>query len=216
MSYCGVCNREVGRLASHNRYTHSSEQFECEVCSHISNTAGGLSCHRRLHERQIKIMCLQCNKEILLSKAQKNKRKFCSHACAAIYNNKLGKTNGRKFGPARTKPRKIDSSMLPFELKGSTAQKRIVLLEQNNCCAICKLDSWMDKKIPMSFHHKDGNKTNVKRENVEYLCFNCHAQTDNFGFKNRSHSKKSIAKGIETKKSRLAYGEIESQRALNA
>lgn len=73
---------------------------------------------------------------------------------------------------------------LPFdELKPS--EKRIkVFHEQNGCCAICKLDKWLGKAITLAFHHKDGNKQNEARHNVEYLCPNCHSQTDHYGTKN--------------------------------
>ena len=39
-------------------------------------------------------------------------------------------------------------------------------------------------KIPLSLHHIDGNYKNNKVENLELLCPNCHALTDNFGSRN--------------------------------
>jgi len=33
-------------------------------------------------------------------------------------------------------------------------------------------------------HHKDGNRSNNKEDNLELLCPNCHSLTDNFGILN--------------------------------
>lgn len=35
----------------------------------------------------------------------------------------------------------------------------------------------MRKKLTFEIHHKDGNRKNNKRENVELLCPNCHSLT---------------------------------------
>lgn len=64
------------------------------------------------------------------------------------------------------------------ELKVLDHKKRKVLIEQNFVCDECKLNKWNDKPLALEFHHKDGNKKNNNRENVQYLCPNCHSQTD--------------------------------------
>lgn len=47
-----------------------------------------------------------------------------------------------------------------------------------------KLSEWMGKPIPLELHHKDGNHYNNDLSNLEILCPNCHAQTDNYRGKN--------------------------------
>ena len=47
-------------------------------------------------------------------------------------------------------------------------------------CECCKLSEWMGKPIPLELHHKDGNHYNNDLSNLEILCPNCHAQTDNY------------------------------------
>lgn len=54
-------------------------------------------------------------------------------------------------------------------------------------CEICENTVWNETNIPLELHHIDGNKKNNKLENLEILCPNCHAQTDNF---RRSTNKK--------------------------
>ena len=37
----------------------------------------------------------------------------------------------------------------------------------------------------MELHHRDGDRTNNVLTNLELVCPNCHAQTDNYRAKNR-------------------------------
>lgn len=54
-----------------------------------------------------------------------------------------------------------------------------------NKCEICNLDTWNGKPIPTELHHIDGNKLNNLLENLQIVCPNCHAQTNNYTSKNR-------------------------------
>lgn len=56
--------------------------------------------------------------------------------------------------------------------------KEKILEEQNNKCNTCKNNTWNNLPLVLEIHHKDGNKYNYLRENVECLCPNCHSQTD--------------------------------------
>ena len=47
-------------------------------------------------------------------------------------------------------------------------------------CENCKNTEWMNKKIPLQTHHINGNNTDNRIENLQLLCPNCHAQTDNY------------------------------------
>lgn len=51
-------------------------------------------------------------------------------------------------------------------------------------CECCGLTEWNGQPIPLELHHKDGNHDNNKLENLEILCPNCHALTDNYTGKN--------------------------------
>lgn len=48
-----------------------------------------------------------------------------------------------------------------------------------------KLRLLEDGTIPLELHHKDGNHYNNDLANLEILCPNCHAQTDNYSCKKR-------------------------------
>jgi hypothetical protein len=47
-------------------------------------------------------------------------------------------------------------------------------------CERCASKEWMGHPIPLELHHKDGDRTNHRLENLELLCPNCHAATDNY------------------------------------
>lgn len=55
---------------------------------------------------------------------------------------------------------------------------------KENKCEICGITEWNGKPLNMELHHIDGNKNNNSLENLQILCPNCHAQTDNFRAKN--------------------------------
>ena len=40
----------------------------------------------------------------------------------------------------------------------------------------------------LQFHHKDGNSNNNSPENIQVLCPNCHAMTENYMALNKGHS----------------------------
>ena len=58
-------------------------------------------------------------------------------------------------------------------------------------CRICNCDGhWQDGEIKLELHHIDGDNTNNELSNLEYLCPNCHALTNNYRGKNKVQEKK--------------------------
>lgn len=50
-------------------------------------------------------------------------------------------------------------------------------------CEKCGITEWLNNPISLQLHHKDGNHTNNKLDNLIILCPNCHTQTDSYGGK---------------------------------
>lgn len=52
-------------------------------------------------------------------------------------------------------------------------------------CECCGLTEWNNKPIPIELHHIDGDRNNNSIDNLQIICPNCHAQTENYKSKNR-------------------------------
>ena len=53
-------------------------------------------------------------------------------------------------------------------------------------CSKCDLDDcWHNQKLVLQIDHIDGDPMNNERNNVRFLCPNCHSQTETFGAKNK-------------------------------
>ena len=56
-------------------------------------------------------------------------------------------------------------------------------------CKKCGNTEWQGQLIPLEVHHIDGDRLNNVLENLQLLCPNCHAQTENYRNKNISIEK---------------------------
>lgn len=72
-------------------------------------------------------------------------------------------------------------------VRGPTLVKKLIKEGIKECkCERCKNTEWEGQKIPLELHHIDGNSLNNELSNLQLLCPNCHAITDNFrGKKNK-------------------------------
>lgn len=138
--------------------------------------------------------------------------RFCSEKCARGFstkekrqeiNQKVSKKLKGKYIPANKRKilpldfgKKVSAGLIamynrqivgiPFEKLGRIIRWRIIFEQQNSCCAMCKNPFiWLGEALSPQMHHKDGDRNNVLRENLELICPNCHTITKNWGFKNR-------------------------------
>lgn len=52
-------------------------------------------------------------------------------------------------------------------------------------CSKCGITSWLNNPIILQLHHINGNNRDNRKENLTFLCPNCHSQTHTFCGKNK-------------------------------
>ena len=72
-------------------------------------------------------------------------------------------------------------------------------------CEKCGNTMWLGQKIPLHLHHKNGKHKDNHIENLQILCPNCHAMTDNYAGKNIHHGK--IIKNEDKSKTKKGISE---------
>lgn len=74
-------------------------------------------------------------------------------------------------------------------IKSANMLNAIVKLRGHKC-ECCGNAFWQNQPIPLEVHHIDGDNLNNVLENLQLLCLNCHALTENFRGKNNLQKEK--------------------------
>jgi|SRR3989344_6122419 len=141
----------------------------CIVClklfyarpSHIRKGQGrfcSIHCKSLGTRERFKYNCLICDKEVEKTPSQivrsKSNKFFCSKSCQTIWRNK--EFSGRKSR----------------NWKGGLSRYRKILIKSGRP-QICHLCLISDVRV-LAAHHIDENHKNNSRENLTWLCHNCH------------------------------------------
>lgn len=97
-----------------------------------------------------------------------------------------GWNQGLKFKPKPSVPTSEllvqDSNYPTFKLKNRLLRDGY----KEHRCERCKRTEWDGEEIPLELHHINGDNTDNRLENLQMLCPNCHALTDNYRGRNKS------------------------------
>ena len=155
-----------------------SKLKKCPVCGTIiynRNKYCSKECLIKIHEQKKMFICDYCGKEVLGLK----KRRFCSITCT---NNFLRDKLIDKFKKGEYKSN--GNNKMPLTIRN-------FLLEQNNYkCELCGYEGYNIKtgNSILQIHHIDGNSKNNTPQNIQLICPNCHAKTDNYMALNKGKS----------------------------
>lgn len=79
------------------------------------------------------------------------------------------------------------------EVSSSVLIKRLKQIREWKCDR-CNLTEWLGQPISLEIHHIDGNRCNNNLDNLQILCPNCHALTNNWRSRNKRGYNKSNPK----------------------
>lgn len=159
-------------------------QFQCNVCQFIWETSPTSilcseswcpKCANNLRTERRK--CKNCGKE-----CNRPEKYYCNINCKLEYE--------QKEYIKKWKAKEINGNQNNEIVSGHI--KRYLIERSKNKCEKC---GWHEinpytKKVPLTIHHKDGNAANSYEENLEYICPNCHALTENYGILNKGNGRK--------------------------
>jgi ribosomal protein L44E len=81
----------------------------------------------------------------------------------------------------------------------STLCRSLLEIGREYKCFVCGIREWQKKKIILEVEHKDGDFQNDCPENVEFICPNCHSQTETY-----CRGKKRLEKQKQSKIDKIA------------
>lgn len=122
----------------------------------------------------VKSCCLNCGM-IIAESTGKIKRKYCSLQCLQDYEFTL------KFLDWYVLGKYFDNKSL----------RNFLEVWQGYYCSECGISEWNGKYITLEVEHIDGNSSNSDKNNVCFLCPNCHSQTPTYKGKNRGNGRHS-------------------------
>jgi hypothetical protein len=99
---------------------------------------------------------------------------------------KLGLSYKGNMGGKGVKSSPTRKDAAEFLYNGSTISSHKLKLEllrdkiKNQICEICKSEKWLGEMIPLELHHINGNRFDNRLPNLQLLCPNCHALTENY------------------------------------
>lgn len=60
-------------------------------------------------------------------------------------------------------------------------------------CSICQNSEWLNKPIPLELDHINGDNKDNRKENLRFICPNCHTTTDTYRGKNINKGTKKVS-----------------------
>lgn len=115
------------------------------------------------------------------------KRKIAELGLDTTHMTGQGWNTGPRFRPLREK-RPLQEILVEHSTFVNANHLRERLLDEGlkkHCCERCGNTEWLGLPIPLELHHVNAIRDDQRLENLQLLCPNCHAMTDNYRGKNK-------------------------------
>jgi hypothetical protein len=114
----------------------------------------------------------------------------CKPITLESYLGKMGLSySGNRGGTGKSCPTRKRAEVFLFN--GSMIKSHLLKLKlvedglKEWRCESCQGTEWLGKPMPLELHHINGDRFDNRFENLQLLCSNCHALTDNYSGKGR-------------------------------
>lgn len=135
-------------------------------------------------EENLLLLCPNCHSQTTTFKA-KNQR----NGSKIVENEKVSRRTSKQ---TITLNRILRLKMIntKYEFLGKILKRRKVMEEQNSRCPLCGIsEEWNGKPLVFEIDHVDGHSSNESRENIRFICPNCHSLTQFYGGANRGNGR---------------------------
>ena len=159
----------------YKKYYNPDISFE-DYMEFVSGSSHNTEKLRRRKEEKNHNHCVVCGKEL-----DGIKTLFCSNECREEFED-------RQYHEYIERWKSGEESGCTPSYKIHKYVKRYLFEKNNNSCQECGWDRVNEHtgSVPLQIHHIDGDCTNNSEENLQLLCPNCHALTENFGSRNKN------------------------------
>lgn len=178
--FCSNCSEPLPYEKRHNKFCSSSCSASSSNKGQARNPYGVNGKPRKEKKSKTKkpekpvFYCELCHKQI-----RKNNTKYCSSQCHADY----------RWAKLLQEVKKNNGFASTDSYGRVKVMRKYLLQTRGHSCVCCGLKTWLDKPIPLTMDHVDGDSSNNSLPNLRLICCNCDALSPTYKGRNKGKGK---------------------------